>query len=187
MEQYQLYNEIYETKERLSNLTDEYWSLYSGLDTWYFWFNIVSVLISFIILYLKIDENRLFEICFYGYTAHILWSNVDSVLSNKNFLIHPHPISSFTPTGITVTAVLFPVTFMLIYQYCTNKKKSFYVYTIIASLIFGYGYGGLSSFLDLLKMHKGMTLTYLVFIDIAVAFLSYWMIKLFLMFKHRNN
>ncbi|CDQ21274.1 hypothetical protein SAMN05192559_11240 [Halobacillus karajensis] len=187
MDQSQLYIKIYETKERLSKLTDEYWSLYSGLETWYFWFNIASVLISFIILYLKIDKNRLFEISFFGYTAHILWSNVDSVLSHNNYLIHPHPISSLTPTGITVTAVLFPVTFMLVYQYCTNKEKNFYVYTIIVSLIFGYGFGGLSSFLELLKMHKGMTLTYLVFIDIAVAFLSLWMTRLFLMFKNRHH
>ncbi|MFC7062089.1 CBO0543 family protein [Halobacillus seohaensis] len=183
MNETQLSNKIFEQKEQLNSLISKYYELYSGMDTWYLWFNIASILIPLIILYFKIDKKRLFEISFFGYTAHLLWANIDSVLSANNYLVHPHTLTHLTPTGITITAVLFPVTFMLLYQYCTNKEKSFYIYAIIFSLIFAYGFGGFSKAVDLLKMHKGMNLTYLFLIDIAVAFTALWVTKLFRKFK----
>ncbi len=64
MRENQLYEEIYKQKEQLSHLISNYWNSYSGIDTWFFWFNIASVLVPLIILYFKIDKSRLFEICF---------------------------------------------------------------------------------------------------------------------------
>ncbi|MFD2924040.1 hypothetical protein [Halobacillus naozhouensis] len=187
MRETQLYEKIYEQKEQLNKLVNNYWDLYSGIDTWFFWFNMASVVIPLIILYFKVDKARLFEICFFGYTVHVLWSNVDNVLSKKNFLVHPHTLFHLFPVGITVTAVLFPVTFLLLYQYCTNREKNFYIYGIIGSLIFAFGFGGLSVAVDLLKMDKGMNLMYLFLIDVAIVFTALWMTKLFLNFKHRMN
>ncbi len=164
-------------------MISNYWNSYSSIDTWFFWFNVASVVVPLLVLYYKIDKSRLFEICFFGYSVHVLWSNVDSILSKNNYLVHPHTLSYLFPVGITVTAVIFPVTFMLIYQYCKNKVKNFYLYSIIGSIVFAYGFGGLSDVVDLLKMHKGMNLTYLFLIDIAVVFTALWMTKLFQKFK----
>ncbi|UOR13651.1 hypothetical protein [Halobacillus amylolyticus] len=183
MSETKLYHKIYEQKEQLSSLITEHWNLYSGIDTWYFWFNIASVLIPLLVLYFKIDKTRLFEICFFGYTTHILWSYADSALNQSNYLVHPHSLTHLFPVGVNVTAVLFPVTFMLLYQYCMNREKNFYIHAIILSLIFAYGFGGLSDAVNLLKMHKNMNLTYLFLIDIAVVFIALWMTKLFRKFK----
>ncbi|WP_158736334.1 hypothetical protein [Alteribacillus sp. YIM 98480] len=186
MGQEQLYNQIIEQKEKLNQLINEYWTSYSSFDTWYFWFNMVTVIIPLVILYFYIDKKKLFEICFFGYTAHMLWANVDNILSENNILVHPHTLTHLLPFGVTVTAVLFPVTFMLLYQHCTNRDKNFYMYAAVASLLFAYGFGGISYAVELLKMHKGMNFTYLFFIDIAVVFVSYWVTKLFCKFKRSH-
>ena len=180
MKEQQLYEKIYEQREQLNNLIGEYWRNYTGYDTWYFWFNLAALLIPLIILYFKIDKKRIFEISFFGYTAHILWSNIDTILSTNNYLVHTHSLSYLLPAGITMTAVIIPVLFMFIYQYCTNNGKNFYFYIIIISLLLGLGFGSISQKLELFKMHKGMNLFYLVLIDIAVAYISYWFTKLFL-------
>lgn len=78
---------------------------------------------------------------------------------------------------------MLPVAFMLLYQFCTNREKNFYIYTIILSLIFAYVFGSLSVATELLKMSKGMNLTYLFLIDLAVVFLALWATKLFCKMK----
>jgi hypothetical protein len=187
MSEKQLYGEIYHYKEQLSQATTRFWNQYSGPDTWYFWFNLAAFLLPLLYLYFKVDKRRLFEISFYGYTAHVLWSNADYILSSYNLLAHPHSLLQAVPGGISVTAVIFPVTFMLLYQYCTNKSKNFYLYGIGASIIFAYGFGYISKVLGLLKMHNGMNLTFLFLIDIAVAFISLWATRLFLKIKSKSQ
>jgi hypothetical protein len=179
MNENQLYDKIYEQKDQLLHLVTEQWNANSGINTWYFWFNIASILLPLAFLYFKIDKKRIFELSFFGYSVHVLWSNVDSILYKANLLNHPHPPHYLLPIGITVTAVLLPVTFMLLYQYCSNRGKNFYLYAIIGSLIFAYGFGSISLKVDLLRMHKGMNLHYLFLIDVAVAFIAFWATKLF--------
>ncbi|WP_085524373.1 hypothetical protein [Tuberibacillus sp. Marseille-P3662] len=187
MNEQQLYHKIYVEKEKLDHLISNYWSSYSNIDTWYFWVNVASVLIPFILLYIAVDKKRLFEICFFGYTVHMIWANVDTMLSQHNYLVHPHTLTYLLPFGITITAVVFPVTFMLLYQYCTNRDKNFYIYTIIASLIFSYRAGGLSDVVGLLNIHKGMNFFYLFLIDVAIVYISFWMTKLFSKFMNMNG
>jgi hypothetical protein len=179
---------IYDLKEKLSDLRVEHWLKYSNWETWYFWFNIMSIIVPLVILYFKLERKRLFEICFFGFIVHVTWSNIDSILSSNNYLIHPHGFTHFFPMGITVTAVVLPVFFMLLYQYCTNKgEKYFYLYTIILSAFFAYGFGYWSKEVELLKMYKGMKLTYLFLIDILVAYIAYWVTKLFIVIKNQTS
>jgi hypothetical protein len=178
---------IYDLKEKVSDLRVEHWFKYSNWETWYFWFNIMSIIIPLSILYFKIDRKRLFEICFFGFIVHVTWSNIDSILSSNNYLIHPHGFTHFFPIGITVTAVVIPVFFMLLYQYCTNRGKNFYLYTIILSALIAYGFGYWSKTVELLKMYKGMKLTHLFVIDITVAYVAYWVTKLFVRIKNATS
>ncbi|MCK0472011.1 hypothetical protein [Halalkalibacter sp. APA_J-10(15)] len=183
MKKEQLYESILNKKEELVILTKQYWSQYAGIHTWYFWTNIATIIIPLFILYVLIDRKRIFEISFFGYTAHVLWANIDNILSMNNLLIHPHSLTHLLPVGVTITAVLFPVTFMLIYQFCTNYNRNFYLYAVVASIIFAFGFGGLSLLLGLLHLENGMNLFYLFLIDLVVAFLSLWLTKLFLKIK----
>ena len=187
MNEQDLLQSIFEYKERISTLRVDHWMEYSNWKTWYFWFNIMSIIIPLTILYFKIDRKRLFEICFFGFIVHVTWSNIDSILSQNNYLIHPHGFTHFLPMGITVTAVLLPVCFMLLYQSYSNKNKSYYLYTIILSAFFAYCFGYISEKVELLIMYKGMKLTYLFLIDIGVAYLAFWVTKLFITIKKQTS
>lgn len=184
MSEEQLYKKIYDVKEHLAKLHRDFWNDYSDFETWYFWFNLLSIFLPLLILYFLLDRKRIFEISFYGFTAHILWANLDNILASQNYLIHPHSLSYLLPVGFSVTTVIFPVTFMLVYQYCTKHNKNILIYFIGASVIFGFGFGGFSVLVGLLEMHKGMNLFYLFLIDIVIAFLAYGFTKLFIMIKH---
>lgn len=179
MNENELYYEIYKKKEQLGDLIAEHWKLYSNVDTWFFWFNLMTVLIPLIILFFAVDRKRLFEISFFGYSVHVLWTMMDGYLTGNNYFNHPHSLSYLLPQGITVTAVLFPVIFMLLYQYCTNNGKKFYIYSIIGAFIFAFGFGSFAESFELLRMHKGMNLMYLFLIDIVIIFIALGMTKFF--------
>lgn len=136
MEKDQLYEQILKTKEELVSLTSDFWQQYASFDTWFFWVNIATIIIPLVILYFFIERKRLFEICFYGYTAHVLWSNVDNIMSMHNFIIHPHSLTHMLLVGITVTTVLFPVTFMCSFiKYVRNISATF---TYMQSLLHSF-------------------------------------------------
>ncbi|MDQ0232327.1 hypothetical protein [Metabacillus malikii] len=187
MDQQQLYTRIEEQKEQLLNSLTDYWKAYSGMDTWYFWVNLACVILPLIILLFTIDKKRIFEISFFGYSVHILWANIDSILSLNNYMVHPHTISFLFPVGITMTAVVLPVAFMLMYQYCSNNSKNFYIYMVILSLIFAFVVAPISNMLDLLNLHNGMNYFYLFLIDIVITFASYMLTKFFSHLQRRAS
>lgn len=187
MNEQELYNQIYEMKEQLGSLLKEHWQLYSNMGTWFFWVNLLTLIIPLVVLYFLVDKKRLFELCFFGYSLHIIWVTVDSFLTSNNYFNHPHSISYLLPQGITVAAVLFPVVFMLLYQYCTNNGKNFYIYSIIGAFIFAFGYGAFSDAIDMLRMHKGMNLMYLFLIDVAIVYVALGMTNLFKLIKRKGT
>ncbi|WP_176087279.1 hypothetical protein [Virgibacillus dokdonensis] len=182
-----LYLQIYNLKEKLGKLESEYWQLTSNVETWYFWFNISFFFIPLFILYKFIDRERIFEISFYGYSVHMISSKVNGALEANNLLVHPHDLTSLFPSGMTVTAVILPVAYMLLYQYCINQNKNFYVYTLLLSILISYGLDYIFILIDYLKLNKGMNLTYLLLLNFVAACLSYWLTVLFKWIKvHRK-
>ncbi|MFC4558448.1 hypothetical protein ACFO3D_09515 [Virgibacillus kekensis] len=187
MTEKELYQQIYTTKEQLGNLLTEHWQLYSNMTTWYFWVNLVILIVPFIVLYMYVDRKRIFEVAFYGYSIHILWYNVDGFLTGNNYMNHPHSLTTFLPESFTVSAVFFPISFLLLYQYCTNNGKNYYIYSVIGSFIFAFGFGGISLLVELLRFHKGMNLFYLFLIDIVIVLTALAMTKVFFWIKNTRQ
>ncbi|MEN1968596.1 hypothetical protein WMZ97_11045 [Lentibacillus sp. N15] len=187
MNQEQLYHKIAEYKSETQQLVSQFWHEYSSIDTWYFWFNILSAIIPLVILYFAIDKKRIFEICFYGYTIHVGWANVDSILSTHNLLVHPHSLTYFIPTGLNMTAVVLPILFMLLYQYSTNRNKNVYLWSLIGCALGAFVFAPIMSACNLLKLDNGMNFVYVFLIDIAVSFFAYWLTLLFRWVKHRHT
>src|SRR5699024_3537380 len=179
MNEHHLYIEIFKTREELDELIKEYWHMYSNMGTGFFWINLATLIVPLVIWIALVDRERVFEITFFGFFIHVLWNMIGGFLSNSNYFIHPYTISYMLPEGIAATAVLFPVVFMLIYQYCTNHKKNFWLYSAIGCFLFAYGYNLPLIVIDMVRLHKGMTLFYLAMIDIVVIFLSYGITMLF--------
>lgn len=117
---------------------------------------------------------------------HVLWYVVGSFLTSHNYYNYAHSLFYMLPQGTSVVAVLFPVVFMLLYQYCTNHKKNFWIYSAIGCFLFAYGYNVPMSAIDLVRLHKGMNLFYVALLDVAVVFLSYGVTHLFLKLQRRT-
>ncbi|SHH80150.1 hypothetical protein [Virgibacillus chiguensis] len=187
MNEQDILNKILLLKDELDYYRQEFWELTSSFDTWQFWFNWISVLIPLILLYIFIDRKRVFELGFFGFAIHVMWTNIDTVLSMKNVLITPHNIFYLFPASLTITTVVLPIGFMFIYQYCKNKGRNYYIAAIIMSAFFGYVLAPTFEAIGMLELRAGMRFTYIFLIDITVAYLAYWLTKGFWLLKRHGG
>lgn len=176
-------NELNKLKNEVNLLTEDFWSDYSNLGTWQFWVILSLLLIPIIILYFAIDRKRIFEIFFFGYTVHILWSYLNIMLERYSFMVHPYSLTPVLPYALNITTSFLPVGFLLVYQYCTNNKKNYYLYTIALSAIFAFGFAPVEMSLGLLQLNKGLNFFYIFIIDIVIAFVAYLFTKMLLKWK----
>ncbi|MBU3569253.1 hypothetical protein IUK39_03550 [Priestia aryabhattai] len=176
----QYWRKIHETNNKLDSLLTSYWKQYSDFANWQFWTMVLFLVIPLIILCFKVDRKRIFEVFFFGYTVHVLWTYVDIALGRSGHLIHPYFLTPLLPDALSLTASILPVGYLLLYQYCTNHKKNFYLYTLLLSAVFAFGLAPIEGHFRLVDARKGMNLFYLYLIDLGVVFISYWFTKLIL-------
>lgn len=179
----QYLEQIYVKSEELNALITSYWQQYSHMGTWQFWTVLSLLVVPLILLYFTVDRRRIFEVFFYGYTVHTLWKLIAIVLERYGYLVHKFFLTPILPFAINMTAAVLPVAFLLLYQYCTNKDKNFYVYAIVLSAIFAFGFASFSEYLGLVELRQGMNKFYLFLLDVAVAYIAYWFTKLVLKLK----
>lgn len=179
------WEQLHDTREELNSLLHSYWNDYSNIGTWQFWTVLASLVIPLIILFFTVDRRRIFELFFFGYTIHILWSYTSIVIENYGYFVHTYFLAPIFPFGLTMNASALPVSFLLLYQYCTNTNKNFYLYALIVIAIFSFGVTSIEESLGLLEFRKGMNQFYIFIIDIVIVFSSYWFTKLILKMKAR--
>src|SRR5699024_10258163 len=126
------------------------------------------------LLFFTVDRERIFEIFFFGYTVHILWTYASVILEHYNLMNHTHFLLPALPYSLNITSSLLPVGFLLLYQYTTRHKKNFYLYTLLLSAIFAFGFATIEEWSGLIELRRGMNYFYIFLIDIAVVFISYW-------------
>lgn len=177
MEYEEYWAQINDKSEELNSIISSYWNTYSNMGTWQFWMVVSFLVLPLILLYFTVDKKRMFELFFFGYTVHMLWTYIDLALERYGYFIHTYFLTPVFPMALSMTASALPVGFLLIYQYCTNKKKNFYLYTLLLSAVFAFGFASLESQLGLLEFNKGMNQTYLFLIDVGIAFISFWFTK----------
>ncbi|SFL79010.1 hypothetical protein [Salibacterium qingdaonense] len=169
------WNQIQEKKNELNSLISSYWSDHSNVGTWEFWV-VVSLLVLPLLLLYFIDRTRIFELFCFGYTVHLLWTYIDLILENHNYLSHTYFLTPLLPFAVTVTTSLLPVGFLLMYQYCTNHKKNYYICTFVLSAVFVFVFMSVERVAGLVEFDHGMTQFYVFLIDIVIAYISYWFI-----------
>lgn len=187
MDYRQYWNQIFKQNDELNSLISSYWHDYSNLGTWQFWL-VVSFMVSpLILLYFTVDRKRIFEIFFFGYTVHILWSYVDIAMGRYGYLVHHYFLTPILPYAINVTASVFPVGFLLLYQYCTNRNKNFYWYVVLLSAVFAFGFATIGVYLGFIEMRKGLTQSHLFLLHIVIPYSAYWLTKLILKLRNTND
>ncbi|MGN7177446.1 hypothetical protein BK139_13510 [Paenibacillus sp. FSL R5-0490] len=174
---------IYLQSEKMNSLISSYWREYSGFGAWQYWVVFALMVLPLVIVYLSVDRTRIFEIFFFGYTVHILWTYADSFLERYSYFVHTHFLLPMFPYALNMTASALPVGFLLIYQFCTNHSKSFLLYTILGSAIFAFGFATIEEWAGMAHFNKGMNQFYIFLIDIAIAYAAYFLT----MFVKRMN
>ncbi|MED4453856.1 hypothetical protein [Metabacillus fastidiosus] len=177
------WEKIYEKRDELNSLFSAYWDQYSSLGNWQFWVVLFLFIFPLVLLYFKIDRTRVFEILFFGYTVHLLWAYTDITLGRSGYFVHTYFLMPIFPNASNMTASVLPVSFLLLYQYCTNHKKNFYLYAIILSAVFAFGFASIEEYFGLVNFRRGMNQFYLFLIDVGAAFISYWFTNLILKCK----
>ncbi|WP_078553478.1 hypothetical protein [Bacillus alkalicellulosilyticus] len=174
------WNEIYKQTDELNRLFSSYWHEHSHMGTWQFWVALSFLVLPLILLMYTIDKRRIFEVFFFGFVVHMLWTYASIPLERGGLFTHLYFITPTLPFALNMTASALPIGFLLVYQYCTNHQKNFYLYTVMLSAIFAFGFASFEDFLGLVEFRKGMNQFYLFIIDIVIAFVAYWFTKFLL-------
>lgn len=180
------WKKIQQTTDELTSLVETYWQNYSNMGTWQFWFVLSVLILPLVLLYFTVDRKRIFEVFFFGYTVHVLWTYVSIPLERYGYFIHTYFFTPLLPFALNMASSALPVGFLLLYQYCTRANKNFYLYMLLLSAFFAFGFGTLEEVLGLIEFGKGMNQLHLFIIDIVIALIAYWFTKLLLKVKNKS-
>jgi len=171
------WEQIGKHNDELVSLYKSYWSGYSNMGDWQFWATLLLFIFPLIVVYFAVDKKRIFELFFFGFVVHLLWTYIDITLGRLGLFTHHYFLMPILPNATTMTASVLPVSFLLLYQYCTNHQKNFYVYTLILSSIFAFGFASFERVIGFISLGKGMHLYHVFMIDVGIVYISYWFTK----------
>lgn len=171
--------EIVENRRELSTMVEYYLKLYSGVDSWQFWFNILLLIVPLVLLYLLIDRKRIFEIGFFGFAIHSLVLYLDTYGINEGIWGYPYQVSGKFASNVGIDAALIPIVFMLIYQYFRHRPKLFYLISISVTIFFPFVIKPIMVYFDLFWLSQDMSYTklwmyYLVGIGLPIILTSFF-------------
>jgi hypothetical protein len=83
------------------------------------------------------------------------------------------------PFVLSINASLLPVPYMLVYQYCTEHKKNFYLWALITAFSIGIVFVEIHKHMNIFQLHK-VNKIHVFVINFVVALISYWATLLFL-------
>lgn len=151
-----------------------------------FWVMVALLVFPLIILLIKIDKSKIFHICFFGYTVHILSFYINLVGLNLGLWGYPYQVIPAFPS-FSLDSSLVPVTFMLVYQWTINKNKNYYLYAIITSVIFAYLVETLFLKMDLFIIFGDINYFHRLAIYITISVCAKGMTTLFLKLQKKTS
>ncbi|MFC0471684.1 hypothetical protein ACFFHM_14575 [Halalkalibacter kiskunsagensis] len=196
MKQQEVIENINKLQTKVNEMTDEYWVQYSDLSTWQFWYHLAWIIIPLVVLYRYINRERFFEILFYGYTMHVIFTYNDSFLVRYGYVDHPYMVLSQFPFSLTVNAAILPVIYMLLYQYCTDRGRNFYLWSLAVSAVVGLAWVEIHKQLNLFQINEKMNIlqlrnellnVYIFLGNYIVSIIVLWITRLFLTIKKKTK
>lgn len=179
----QYWKQLYGQKDKLNELYSSYWNQYSDFGTWQFWVVCFLLVAPLIWVYFVVDRKRIFELFFFGYTVHMIWNYVEIALGRNGYFIHKYFLTPVLPNATNMTASFLPVCFLLLYQYCSNRQKNYYLYSLVLCAVLVFGFASLEVYFGFAEYRNGMNSFYLLLISVAIVYLSYWFTKFVLKLK----
>ncbi|WP_299088882.1 CBO0543 family protein [uncultured Metabacillus sp.] len=142
------------------------------------------IILPLVILYFTIDRRRIFQLGFYGFNIHVWSIYLDAFASRFNYLGYPYKAIPYLPINFGIDTSLVPVLFILVYQWTVEKKKQFYLYTLVLIIFISFIFRPLSVGHNLFRLHQGANYVHLFIGYIVITAISICITNLFLYMKN---
>lgn len=162
------------------------WKNFALYASFEYWIMVIFLVVPLIILFFKIDKNKIFLISFYGYSIHILFAYIDIYGINSGLWGYPFQVIPTLPS-LSIDSSLVPVTFMLVYQWTLNNKKNYYIYSIITALIFSFVFKPVLVSMGLFRMYGNINYIHLFIGYLFVLLLAKFITNVFLWIKKKYS
>lgn len=170
-------------KESADALLD-YWVQHSIYSSFEFWILVALFLCSLILLAIKIDKSKLFQVGFFGFSVHILSVYTNVIGINLGVWNYPIQMFPFLP-AFSFDASIVPVSFMLVYQWTFNNKKNYYLYAIMTSGIFSIIIDPILVQIGILKLYGTTNYIHRLVCFVIISFSAKFLTNLFIKFHKK--
>jgi hypothetical protein len=170
-----------------TELWTSYWQQYSSFGDWQFWVLVLLFVLPLIVLFLAIDKRKALLLGFYGYNVHVFFTYVDAIGANMIKWFYPYKIFPILASSVSLDVSLVPVTYMLIYQFTLNREKNYYVFMILLSSVFAFGFKPLLVAIGLFEMGSGTNYFTLFIGYVVVGLIAKWITNLFVYFEKKAH
>lgn len=185
-QQRSFFDRLVSIQENYTKEAIEYWSKYSGLDTWQFWVGVLMLVIPLIVIFFSIDRKHIFIIGFFGFAVHMLFSYVDATGIRFGLWAYPYQFLPFLPS-FSLDGAIIPVAIMLVFQWTLKHNKNFYLYATILAVIFGFGFKPLLTAIGLFEPYKWINFFYIFLIYWFLYIGGYLLTRLFMKLQEKRT
>ncbi|HZG58110.1 CBO0543 family protein [Paenibacillus sp.] len=176
--QQNLFQALVSAQEELTKSGVEYWKMYSGPDTWQFWFIAAMLLGPLAALFFLLDRKRIFQIAFFGFATHVLFAYADAYGIRYGLWAYPYQLLPILPS-VSLDAAFIPIAIMLVYQWTLKAKKNFLLYSFLTALAFGFGFKPGLVALGLFIKYKWVNYPIIFLIYLVLFWLAYGLTRWF--------
>lgn len=180
------FDKIVEMGKEGQKALNEYWWDFSLYTSFEYWLMVLFLVIPLIILLLKINKNKLFQILFYGYSIHMPFGYIDLYGRNMGYWNYPFPVIPVLP-GISLDSSLIPIIFIFVYQSSMTSNKKYYMYATITSVILSFVFKPMLVGLGLFKMYGSINYFHLFISYVFVFIFAKVITDFFLWIKKRYS
>jgi hypothetical protein len=177
--QQELLEKIRKASEDLTQLHIDYWKEFSSFNDLKFWVVVIMLIVPLVVLFWRIDRDKMLLLGFYGLNYHIWFAYTNSAGIRLGLWEYPYEILPILPS-FALDASFVPVTYMLVYQWTINHKKNFYLYSTILSAVFAFILKPILVGHHLFRMFEGINYLHLFIFYILFFIISKLITNLFL-------
>ncbi|ESU31792.1 hypothetical protein G3A_14835 [Bacillus sp. 17376] len=180
------FDEIVKMGKEGQKALNQYWFDYALYTSFEYWLMVLFLVAPLILLLLKINKNKLFQILFYGYSIHMSFGYHDLFGRNMGYWNYPFPVMPVLP-GISLDSSLIPIIFTFVYQSTLNSNKKYYLYATMTSVILSFVFKPMLVGLGLFRMYGEINYFHLFISYVSVFIFAKLVTDFFLWIKKRYS
>lgn len=185
MSQQEHFDHLQSIKLELESTYSDYWHKFSDFSAWQFWVVLAMIIIPLIVLFFKIDRSKIFLLGFFGYSIHVLAVYTDALGMRKVWWDYPYIAFPQLPGSIGIDASLVPVYFILLYQWCINKNKNYWLYATLSSFGFTFILKPIMVSLNLFQLNTSWFILLLAYLFVVYG--AKIITDIFIKMSHKHN